>query len=374
MTQIHVMGGETSKAMFKQFGKCWTEVVMKLTVEDAELGLVQAAWNAFIGSDTAYFPRVSERVGAAIAKAKALAKDGKFDAVAQDELAAELSADDVDGEPEVSVDSDQIIFLIAHRLRALDLDKQTDEGLEMLRDHYRESLDESKSQTEYQDQKAARLLTIVSIFAAIGGVIIGKFIDYFPPRTDFGWLGWLIAASYLWFAAFLLSALTGAMVIFHASRTRYRWESTKSAKADKAVRSRLFHMQISKTRAESWADAVGGYLPKTAKVKPAKQIAADYLRDSVMEAYLVACKTNDKVRYLRPAQDWLSLSTKFFLGFLVFAVASLALVSKVEKPPESKPPPSTTSIQATSQSSATIAAPTGSPTSPVATGKGMTKP
>lgn len=338
------------------------------TFQSPELDMVEAAWNAAIGSDTAYYPRVPDGAGAAVETAKKQIKDKVFDQAARDALMAALDPKLVasarglalDKVPEETLDSEAIMFVIGQQLAAIDLTNQTTDTLEALRDRYRESLNEAKEQTEYQDQKAARLLTVVSIFAAIGGVIFGKFIDYYPPKVDYGPAETLVVTSFLAFGLFLLLALTGAMVIFHASRTRYRWEA-KPAMAGAIVKSRLFYMPISKTRADVWADAVQKYLPPAPGKVPAVRIEADYLRDSVMESYLIACKANDKVRYLRPAQNFLSLSTKFFLGFLVLAAVTLALVPRWKEPTAAAP---STSIQVSSQSSATITAPADSAKSP----------
>jgi len=297
---------------------------VRLTVQSAELGVMSASWNAFIGSDTAYFPRV-----------------------------VETSAN---GAPaERTLEAGEIMKQINTDLAKLALDEMDSAQLKALRDSYRESLDEVKEQTEYQDQKAGRLLTVVSIFAAIGGVIIGKFVEYFPPKAPFPLVDHtLVLASYAVFGLFLGTALTGAMVIFHASRTRYRYEN-RSAIAKDEVNSRLFYMPISKTTPAAWVTRFETYLPtkKRDQVGGAR-LQADYLRDCVLEAYLIACKANDKVRYLRPAQDLLSTSTKLFLTWLVVAGVTLGFVNKWAPPP---PEPSKTSIQVTSQSSATIAQP-----------------
>lgn len=55
-----------------------------------------------------------------------------------------------------------------------------DPGFSSLLAKARESLAEAKSQTEYQDQKIARLLTIVSFVTAAAGTIFSKVVDSYP--------------------------------------------------------------------------------------------------------------------------------------------------------------------------------------------------
>lgn len=96
-----------------------------------------------------------------------------------------------------------------------------DNGLETAIDLAKQSLAEVKGQTEYQDQKATRLLTVTTFLSALSGVLFGRFEDSYPIDTitsqPFGGAV-LLACGYAAFAAFVIVSLSGALVTFHATQ------------------------------------------------------------------------------------------------------------------------------------------------------------
>src|SRR3546814_2919829 len=48
----------------------------------------------------------------------------------------------------------------------------------------RETLDEVKSLTEYQDQKATRLLTIITFLSALSSILFARFVASHPLRSE----------------------------------------------------------------------------------------------------------------------------------------------------------------------------------------------
>src|SRR3546814_10934247 len=61
-----------------------------------------------------------------------------------------------------------------------------------------------------------------------------------------------------------------------------------------------------------------------------EQIAPDlqlrYLRNYIVESYLVAAKVAEKLRYLQPAQTILSWSIRILLVWLILVAATMALI------------------------------------------------
>ncbi|WP_252589906.1 hypothetical protein, partial [Enterobacter sp. JH8] len=55
---------------------------------------------------------------------------------------------------------------------------------------------------------------------------------------------------------------------------------------------------------------------------PPKELLTEYVKHYIVETYLIAAKTSDKVRYLEPAQRILQLAIKV----LVLWIISLALI------------------------------------------------
>jgi hypothetical protein len=202
----------------------------------------------------------------------------------------------------------------------------------------RQSLDEVKEQTEYQDQKAGRLMTVATILTALSGVLFARFNDSYPLMETFQSadpLRWLVLVSYLLFALFVTHVLFGALVTFHATRTRFKYKEIEKAAHDAGPpTSRLFWKGMIGVRPSAWANAFAG---KTGDgtLSLASDLRQQYLRDLVGEAYLVAAKTADKIRYLVPAQTLLARS----LVYLVVWLVSLAFVNATvaSTTPSSKP-------------------------------------
>ena len=123
----------------------------------------------------------------------------------------------------------------------------------------REGLDEVKGQTEYQDSKATRLLTITTFLSALSGALLARFLDSYPLREslDAGWpTAILIASSYLMFGFFAVCSICGAIITFHATRTRFRYPSpAPAAPTGDFPRSLIFWSGILSSTPADWAGA-----------------------------------------------------------------------------------------------------------------------
>ncbi|WP_162917606.1 hypothetical protein [Dongia deserti] len=191
----------------------------------------------------------------------------------------------------------------------------------------RESLDEVKELTEYQDQKATRLLTIITFLSALSGILFARFFESYPLHASLAHADLTVAAralivtSYALFAMFAFLAICGALVVFHATRTQFRYPDT-TAGARERTNSYLFYKSIIEVAPEAWArsfvDANGE------QVAPDLQLR--YLRNYIVESYLVAAKVAEKLRYLQPAQMILSWSIRVLLLWLISLGATIALV------------------------------------------------
>jgi hypothetical protein len=190
----------------------------------------------------------------------------------------------------------------------------------LLIDRAKDSLEEVKKQTEYQDGKAGRLLTIVAFLTAAVGTVFGKFVDIYPLHKSLdigGWASFWVASTYLLFGAYLLFVAAGAMVTFHAMSTRFVWPGGRNLADLDEVRSFLFFQQIIRTKPEAWGNAFAG--SKT-------NLLRGYYKHYVAEAYLVAAKVADKVRYLDPGQRLLLSGIRVLLGLFILVMITFALV------------------------------------------------
>jgi hypothetical protein len=192
-------------------------------------------------------------------------------------------------------------------------------------DRAKDSLAEVKGQTEYQDAKAARLLTIVAFLTAAVGVLFGKFVDVYPlhEHIDAGGLpAVLVATTYASLGAYLILIACGAMITFQAIATRFVWPGETDAADQDKVRSPLFFQQIMRTKPDAWG---------TAFASSSDALKTLYYESLVVETYLVAAKVADKVRYLEPAQRLLLYAIRVLLFAFLLAILTFAVVESTKR-------------------------------------------
>jgi len=234
---------------------------------------------------------------------------------------------------ETTITSDEIIKEIGaatsdwHKLASLDV-----QGAIKIA---REGLDEVKAQTEYQDDKATRLLTVTSFLSALSGALLVRFLDSYPIRDTCaaGWVGGvLIGLSYAVFAVFALTSLAGAIITFHATRTRFRYPKPTPAKpGGRFPMSLIFWGGIVRSVPSDWTAAFVDGTGAAPAVRT--DLEARHLAGLVQETYLIAAKTADKLKVLEIAQKALAGSLQCLLFWLVLiGVVAMAI-------PSTKPDP-----------------------------------
>jgi hypothetical protein len=205
----------------------------------------------------------------------------------------------------------------------------------------RETLDEVKGLTEYQDQKATRLLTIVTFLSALSGAFFSRFADAYPlyrllEISPFCASSVLVLLTYLGFIIFALSAACGALVVFHATRTRFKYPSLEIDDAgtrESHPGSYLFFSDIIELRPARWAQAFtvpDVTAPSGRTLDP--ELALRYLKNYIVESYLVAAKVADKLRYLQPAQDILAFAVRMLVIWIVLFALTTATVPPSHAP------------------------------------------
>lgn len=206
----------------------------------------------------------------------------------------------------------------------------------------RETLDEVKGLTEYQDQKATRLLTIITFLSALSGILFARFVESYPLYPALEHLGHasvegtLLVATYGLFGVFVVLAICGALVTFHAIRTQFRYPDTQAGSAQR-TKSYLFYKSIIEVTPEAWAQS---FLADDHN-KLAPDLKLRYVRNYIVESYLVAAKVADKLRYLQPAQELLSWSTRVLLVWSLIYGLTIALVPALRNTVPSVPVTST---------------------------------
>src|SRR5882757_8796303 len=113
-----------------------------MKAKETKLGMVHAVWDALRGANMSHFPVLEK-----------------------DELAPGKALDDA------------IVSQILAVLQTVEPPAVSGEktGIESVMEKARETLDEVKGLTEYQDQKATRLLTIISFLSALAAALFARF-------------------------------------------------------------------------------------------------------------------------------------------------------------------------------------------------------
>jgi hypothetical protein len=262
-----------------------------MSANDESLGSFGAVWDAFWNVEMSRFPVLDPKVA-----------PDKLSAAIASQISSELQTVEL---PDDSARAGEIAVVMSKA---------------------RESLDEVKSLTEYQDQKATRLLTIISFLSALAGALLTLFAKAYPLHSylfgsHFNWSAFWIVLSYLVFGAFVLLAISGALVVFYATKTRFKWP-----KQSAAPRSRLFYDGIVAAPPSAWAKSFLVESGNHREFMPAAALQMAYTKDCIMESYLVAAKVADKLRYLNPAQKILYSTVKLLLVWvLVVGIISLTV-------------------------------------------------
>ncbi|NYT32067.1 hypothetical protein [Rhizobium sp. WYCCWR 11128] len=272
---------------------------MRTEAED-KLGCAQAVFEAIAGKSISFFPRADDN--RALGRLRTLTDKEAIEAISAE--VKHLAPDE---------DALEDALKVAH-----------------------ESLDEVTAQTDYQDGKATRLLTILTFMSAFSGLAFNRLADGYP-LSIISWADkWssfnsgLVGVSYLLFAAFALLATSGALVTFHAIRARFRYP--RAAAKDRPPASMLFWMGISRTQPNRWAKA---FIDQADPKNVAPELRIEYLRNYIVETYLIAAKVADKVRFLEPAQRIQSWAIKALFFWIIVTASVFAFVQPVKK--ESNP-------------------------------------
>lgn len=160
--------------------------------------------------------------------------------------------------------------------------------------------------------------------------------------------------AYVSFAAFVLLAVCGALVIFHATRTHFKYpKSDGLPNGNRGPSSVLFYAGIVGTKPDDWARTF--LTPEVEPVSWDSEIRARYVRNYIVESYLVAAKVADKLRYLQPGQNLLLWSIRALFAFVLSLACVIGFVSPRE--PASKTLPAATEPSHQSQNDAATGSP-----------------
>ena len=152
--------------------------------------------------------------------------------------------------------------------------------------------------TEYEDEKANRILTAMTFLSALVGVVYAVVIDKCPASlisklSDSGHRisAWTVTTVYVLFALYFVIVALGAVLVILAIKPTFRIPKTWGG----APGSLLFYAKIAKASGKEWASAF--------TERPKIEVDRQYLKDSIYETYLIS----QKIRLITPSTKLVTL-------------------------------------------------------------------
>jgi hypothetical protein len=217
----------------------------------------------------------------------------------------------------LSIDDQQIVDI------GKELAELESVGIEDILPLARWSLESLTHLTEYEDEKANRILTAIAFLSALVGVAFAAIVQRYPLSsvTDVRGLSslaghsLLLALLYCLFGLYFLLVTIGAAFTVFAVRPTFRvprvWEHTKKTPA-----SFLFFQEILKVSGKDWGRAFTQNTPEKLK--------KEYVKNSILESYLIAQKIPKKLRPLRKGIVCFFASTLVLIVLLPFCAVTVA--------------------------------------------------
>jgi hypothetical protein len=200
-----------------------------------------------------------------------------------------------------------------------------DEDLDGLLQLTERSLKEVKSLTEYEDQKAQRILAAEAFLAALAGALFALVFRQVSEAGGSYPTGIAIVVSAVQtlaiglFYVYAFLVVVGAAAIIYAIRPKFnvpnRWDAGTSNKLPKSF---LFFEKILEPNQAQWAEAFTGHT--------LNQLKLAYIKNAIFETWVVAEKIDYKVRLLKRGVAALFISNVVLAVWIVDVVV-LAVIS-----------------------------------------------
>ena len=186
------------------------------------------------------------------------------------------------------------------------------------------SLDTVTKLTQYEDEKANRLLTAVAFISAFVATLFGTIPNRFPPGSitklwhdGIHVRAVVLGCVYGLFCLYGLLIGIGVAMIIHGVRPRFivprGWVSGKKPK------SLLFFQRIAETDPAQWAQS---YCQTSAR-----DVESTYIKNSIVETYLISQKIGLKVKWLKRGVGFFfagALVVITLVGVIVFSLVTTA--------------------------------------------------
>lgn len=191
------------------------------------------------------------------------------------------------------------------------------------------SLDAVTHLTEYEDEKANRILTAMAFISAFAGLLFAAVVGHYPPAflqqlwRASPWCFFLLTLSYGVFTMYGLVLSAGVALSLYGMKPRFNipkgWKSPGSY-----PKSFLFFERIIDVPSADWARAFSS--------TPVEKLEFDYVRNNVLETYLIAEKVPKKLGPLKRASNLYIVSTWILMLWLLVTAITLASIDLFPNP------------------------------------------
>jgi hypothetical protein len=190
------------------------------------------------------------------------------------------------------------------------------------------TLDNVVHLTEYEDQKANRILTAIAFLSALSGVLFASLIPKYQDGTILLIQHWnkSVLFYYISFAIYLLFLIVGATLVVFSLLPRFN-NPASWKEGEKEPGSLLFFEKILEIRPSMWVDYY--------KQRSLDELREKYIKGNIAESYIVSQKIRDKLVALKPGVKSLNISVILLLLWLVscfFMVYNSPIVVSSDSP------------------------------------------
>jgi hypothetical protein len=233
-----------------------------------------------------------------------------------------ISQPDQQAQTQTPTETDYVKTILS-QFEALTHDKEEVAAkLELLRF----SLETVTHLTEYEDEKANRILTAMAFLSALAALVFVAVVEKFPAPylTELVHNGQcvgaaLLAIAYLSFGIFCIQVVLGSIFCLKAIRPRFnapaQWNRTPQGRAPASF---LFFQKILEAGPQDWASSC--------VTQTAADMKREYLKNCILETFLISEKIQKKLRPLQTGINQFYFSVFTLLVLLVsstFVLASL---------------------------------------------------
>lgn len=215
----------------------------------------------------------------------------------------------------------EIFDVLKNWVKPSDLDK--------FKDLTGQSLDTVTHLTEYEDEKANRILTAMAFISAFAAVLFAAVVGHYSTsylqelwKTSH-WRFIFLTSGYALFSLYALAVSAGVFWSLYGMKPRFNvpkaWKTAGSRPS-----SFLFFEKIIEVSPADWARAFTG----TTAATSAEDLAFEYVKNNILETYLIAQKIPSKLRPLRKANTLYIASACILVAWVVvtaIAVGSIDL-------------------------------------------------